>query len=118
MGIFAKLIGKTSAPPPKRVDHAVLVNFDYIGSTDLTLLFALETKLEAAIDAAKVGEFDGNEVATDGSDGTLYMYGPDADRLFEIIKPVLEGCSFMRGARITLRYGSPGADQRQLVLGS
>ena len=58
MGIFAKLIGKTSAPPPKRVDHAVLVNFDYIGSTDLTLLFALETKLEAAIDAAKVGEFD------------------------------------------------------------
>jgi hypothetical protein len=118
MGMFAKLFGKQSAPPPKGVDHAVLVNFEYIGSTDLTLLFSLETKLEAAIDSAKVGEFDGNEIATDGSDGTLYMYGPDADRLFEAVKPVLEGCSFMRGARITLRYGSTGASQRHLILGS
>ena len=118
MGMFAKLFGKQPAPSPKRVDHAVLVNFDYIGSTDLTLLFDLETKLEAAIGAAKVGELDGNEVATDGSDGTLFMYGPDADRLFEAVKPVLERCSFMRGARVTLRYGSPGANQRELVLGS
>ena len=118
MSWFAKLFGKPSAPPPKQVDHAVLVKFDYIGSTDLTLLFELETKLQAAIDAAKVGELDGNEVAADGSDGTLYMYGPDADRLFDIVKPVLERCSFMRGARITLRYGSPGASQQQLVLGS
>ncbi len=118
MSMFAKLFGKESTPPPKRVDHAVLVNFDYIGTTDLTLLLELETKLEAAISAAKVGEFDGNEVATDGSDGTLYMYGPDADRLFDSVKPVLEGCPFMRGARITLRYGAPGANQRELVLGS
>ena len=118
MGMFAKLFGKESVTPPKRVDHAVLVNFDYIGSTDLTLLFELEKKLKAAINAAKAGEFDGNEVATDGSDGVLYMYGPDADRLFETVKPVLERCSFMGGARITLRYGSPGANQRQVVLGS
>jgi hypothetical protein len=118
MSMFAKLFGKQPAPPPKGVDHAVLVNFDYIGSTDLTFLFSLETKLETAINSAKVGEFDGNEIAADGSDGTLYMYGPDADRLFETVKPVLEGCSFMRSARITLRYGSPGATQRLLVLGS
>jgi len=118
MGLLAKLFGKAPAPPPKQVDHAVLVNFDYIGSRDLTPLFDLEKKLEAAIDPARVGELDGNEVATDGSDGTLYMYGPDADRLFETVKPVLEGCHFMRGARVTLRYGSIGADQRQLILGS
>jgi hypothetical protein len=48
------------------------------------------------------------------------MYGPDADRLLEVVQPVLEACSFMRGARITLRYGPPAADvrERQLVLGS
>jgi hypothetical protein len=118
--MFAKLFGKESAAPPKPVEHAVIVKFDYIGSTDLTPLFGLENKLEAAINAAKVGEFDGNEVATDGSDGMLYMYGPDADRLFEVVQPVLEACSFMRGALITLRYGPPAADvrERQLVLGS
>jgi hypothetical protein len=67
MAMFAKLFGKESAPPPKSVEHAVVVKFDYIGSTDLTPLFGLENQLEAAINAAKVGEFDGNEVATDGS---------------------------------------------------
>jgi hypothetical protein len=71
MGMFAKLFGKDSAPPQKPVDHAVVVKFDYIGSTDLTPLFDLEKKLEATINGTKVGEFDGNEVVTDGSDGML-----------------------------------------------
>jgi len=35
MGMFAKLLGKESAPPPKPVERAVIVEFDYIGSTDL-----------------------------------------------------------------------------------
>jgi len=38
-------------------------------------------------DAAKARELDGNEVAADGSGGTLYMYGLDANRLFETVKP-------------------------------
>ena len=120
MGVLSRLFGKKSAPPPRSPEQAVIVKFDYMGSTDLTLLFELEGKLEAAIGAANVGEFDGNEVATDGSDGILYMYGADADRLFEVIRPVLEACSFMRGARVTLRYGPPVSDvpTRQLVLGS
>jgi len=57
-------------------DHAVIVHFQY-GSTDLSRLFVLEDELERAIAAAGAGEFDGNEVAADGSDGYLYMYGPD-----------------------------------------
>jgi hypothetical protein len=120
MGILSRLLGKPAEVSAASPEHGVIVKFDYIGSTDLTPLFALEKQLEAAINAAKVGELDGNEVATDGSDGFLYMYGPDADRLFEIIRPVLEACSFMRGARITLRYGPPTAEvrRREFVLGS
>jgi hypothetical protein len=53
----------------------------------------LEKKLETAVGAAKVGEFDGNEMAVDGSDGFLYMYGPDADQLFDAVKPVLESAT-------------------------
>ena len=120
MGIFAKLLGKKSGPPAKPVEHAVVVKFDYVGSTDLSSSHYLEKKLEAAINDANVGEFDGNEVATDGSAGTLYMYGPDADRLFETIRPVLGACPFMRGARITLRYAplTPDVRKRQIVLES
>ena len=64
--------------------------------------------------------FDGNEVATDGSDGFLYMYGPDADALFGAVRPALEGAPFMRGARVTLRYGPPqdGVREVEVELGT
>jgi hypothetical protein len=99
-------------PAPTQNDHAVIVHFAY-GSTDLSALFELETRLEAAIAKAKAGEFDGNEIATDGSDGFLYMYGPDADRLFAAIRPCLEGTPFTRGAEVQLRYGPAGEDSRE-----
>lgn len=68
-------------------------------------MFDLEEKLENAITYAQAGEYDGNEISVDGSDGSLYMYGPDADRLFSVARPILEPATFMRGAKVTLRYG-------------
>ena len=107
MGILRKLLGRSEPEPPP--EHAVIVRFRAWGN-DLNAIFDLETELEAAIASAGVGEFDGNEVATDGSEGSLYMYGPDADRLFSVVRPVLERSSLMRGAVATLRYGSPEDD--------
>ena len=98
-------------------DHAVIVRCNY-GSTDLSRLFDLEGKLEAAITAAKAGEYDGNEVAVDGSDGTLYMYGPDADRLFRVVEPILKATPYMNGAKVTLRFGPPadGVREREVTI--
>ena len=96
-------------------DHAVIVHFDY-GSKDLGRLFELEGKLESAIEAAKAGEYDGNEIAVDGSDGFLYMYGPDADRLAEAILPALEATSWMKGAKLKKRYGPPEDGVREVEL--
>lgn len=93
-------------------EQAVIVHFKY-GSKDLSRLFALEDKLEKAILRAKAGEYDGNEIAVDGSDGFLYMYGPDADRLFTVIKPVLENTPFMKGAQVKKRYGPPQGNSRE-----
>lgn len=95
------------------IEHAVIVHFSY-GSTDLSRLFALEDKLVEVIEMADAGEFDGNEMAADGSDGYLYMYGPDADRLFEAVKPVLESNDFTRGATVKLRYGPPEDGVREV----
>ena len=81
MGILRKLFSRSEPEPPP--EHAVIVRFRAWGD-DLNAIFDLETELEAAIASAGVGEFDGNEVATDGSEGSLYMYGPDADRLFSV----------------------------------
>ena len=107
LGWVGALVGVTSmaaAPAQKAPEHAVIVHFTY-GSTNLERLFELEHRIEAAISAAEVGEYDGNEVAVDGSDGYLYMYGRDADKLFEVIRPILEATSFMRGAEVRKRYG-------------
>lgn len=120
MGWLGKLFaGGQPQAREKAPEHAVIVHFQY-GSTDLSRLFQLEEKLEAAIAAASAGEFDGNEVATDGSDGFLYMYGPDADRLFEAVRPVLEAAPFMKGATARKRYGPPadGVREVEVTLGS
>ena len=101
------------------LEHAVIIHFEY-GSTNLSRLFELEGKLESAIAEAGVGEFDGNEVATDGSDGYLYMYGHNADQLFEVVRPILEATEFTRGAKATLRYGPPedGIEEKEVTIGS
>ena len=85
-------------------DHAVIVRFDY-GQTNLSPLHELEDKLTDAIQSAAVGDFDGNEIAVDGSDGRFYMYGPNADRLFEVVRPLLAAATCIRNAVATIRYG-------------
>lgn len=87
-------------------EHAVIVEFDYAPDS-IEPLHDFEEQLEAAIASAEVGEYDGHEIAADFSDGTLYMYGPDADALFAVVQPLLAGAGLFRNARATLRYGPP-----------
>ncbi|MGB8929705.1 MAG: hypothetical protein WCC48_00485 [Anaeromyxobacteraceae bacterium] len=96
-------------------EHAVIVHFRY-GQPGLEPLRAVESRLEAALAKAGVGEFDGDEIAVNLADGSLYMYGPDADRLFAAIRPVLDATSFMCGAMVRLRYGPPADGTRETVL--
>lgn len=120
MGIFSRLFAKEQQPSgSNNPEQAVIVYFKY-GSTDLERLFNLEQQLESAISDADVGEFDGNEIAANGSDGYLYMYGPDANRLFEVVKPILEATTFTRGASVKLRYGPPeeGVSEVEKIIGS
>lgn len=119
MGFLDKLLRRRVPTQDPAPEHAVLVYFQY-GSTDLSRLFALEERLEQAISEARAGEFDGNEIATDGSDGTLFMYGPDADKLFDVVRAILTSTDFMQGARVVLRFGPPqdGVREREVFLGT
>lgn len=100
----------------KRVaDHAVIVKFDY-GSTDLAELHRLEDQLEAALEASGTGELDGHELAVDGSDGLLFMYGPDADRLYASVEGVLAQAQGVKNAVATLRYGPAEGGVRASVV--
>lgn len=119
---LALAVGLTSATGARSAsdvasapEQAVVVHFTY-GSTDLSRLFALEERLESVLATSDAGEHDGNEIATDGSDGFLYLYGPDADRLFKVIEPVLRATPFMQGAQVTKRYGPPEDGVKESVV--
>lgn len=96
----------------------VLVTFQYSSADPLPLL-SLEEKLEAALSTSRAGQYHGCDKPIDSFEGTFFMCGPSADRLFQVVRPVLEGAPFMIGATVTLRYGSPnnGGEEVEVILG-
>lgn len=87
-------------------DHSVIIYFDYCFGNDLDPLFELSDQLSAAIENNGTGYFDGNEINMDGDDGSLYMYGPNAEDLFKSVKPILEKTKIMSKMEAVLRFGS------------
>jgi len=106
MGVLSRLFGSgknvRNAPPKQEV----IIHF-YYGSLNFQHVYALEDLLRIAISEAGAGEYDGREMAEDGSDGYRYLYGPDAELLYRAISPVLTASSFMHGATVTLQFGPP-----------
>lgn len=91
-------------PIQRIIEQAVIINFKY-GKTDLSDLFSLENRLEDFLKDKNIGDLDGHEIAVDGSDGFLYLYGNNAQLLFDTIIPILKEAPFMEKAKIHLRFG-------------
>lgn len=110
MGIIDKFKKNSAAP-----EQAVIVQFNF-PSGNLDRIFEIEDQLAKAVETGSVGQFDGNEIAVDGRDNLFYMYGPDADRIFDAIEPVLLQWDILSEARVLLRYGPPGLETRQQTI--
>ena len=52
---------------------------------------------------AGVGEFDEDDFGK--GESILYMYGPDADKLFDVIQPLLQRSPLTKGGYAIKRYG-------------
>ena len=107
MGLLSKLFGSKGVRNGARAEQEVEVHFEY-GSTNFQLAYALGDQIQSAVADAKVGEYDGHALPADGSDGRYFICGPDAEAIYRVITPVLETSPFMRGATVTLWFGSPG----------
>lgn len=90
------------------MEHAVIAHIrmteDKLGTErERAAVATLADDLERVIGEKQAGEFDGEEFG----DGrcVLYMYGPDADRLFEAVEPVLKATPLARGGFAIKRYG-------------
>jgi hypothetical protein len=110
MGFFSRIKSGVAGSPLTApvAEHAVIARYQ-LGAgpsgtaTDMHSLASLEDRLIQAIGAARAGEFEGPQFGA--GEVTLYAYGPDADRLYAAMEPVLR--SFPpRPAQVLLRYGA------------
>jgi hypothetical protein len=98
--------------------QAVLIHLDGTTLPDAVYahhdLATLEDELIAVIELEKLGEFDGNEIGP--AETTLFLYGPDAEKLFKGVELVLRANPLCQNARISIRTGGPGAAVREVRL--
>jgi hypothetical protein len=68
----------------------------------------VEDPLIAAIENANAGEFDGNEIALDGTEVVLYAHGPDTDALWRVMEPIVRAVPPGPTSYVIKRYGRAG----------
>lgn len=100
-------------------EHAVLIQINLDGDEfgtpeEQETVYQIEEALEDAAEASGAGEYDGHEFGE--GQATIYMYGPDADRLAATALGVLRGFDLPKGSTMTKRYGEPGEREEQVAL--
>ncbi len=66
------------------------------------------------MDNGNVGEFDGNEIGA--GTATLFFYGRDANKIVQVVGPVLREYPVFRNVRIVIRKGPPGSPETEVQL--
>lgn len=73
---------------------------------------AFADELDAAVTAAGVGEYDGDELG--GGECILFFCGPDVDRLVAVLLPLLKRSPLCRGGHLVRMVSGPdGAPERR-----
>jgi hypothetical protein len=113
LSIFGKFFQPKPLPSASHPggEQAVLLHLE---GEDFDIMLQISEKLTEAIEGNNLGAFDGNEIG--GNETVLFMYGPDAELIFKQIEPILRDDEFCRGARVIIRWGAPGAPQREVIV--
>jgi hypothetical protein len=77
-------------------------------------IVALEEAIESALREHRAGELDGHDLR----DGvwTLYLYGPDANRILDSITGVVREARLDPSSHAILRFGGRGAREEHIPL--
>ena len=120
MGLLDSIFGKKTSAAPQQASpqQAVLVYLDGVSLPPEVYerhdLSTLEDQLRGVLTEPSLGEYDGNEIRE--SETVLYLYGPDAERLYASIESTLRGYPLCRNARVLIRRGGPGTSSREVRL--
>lgn len=116
MSIFQRIRSILSKPAKRSVEQAVLIHLDGVGLSQEIYenndLATLEDQLIEALKKNDVGEVDGNEIGE--GEAIIFTYGPDAEKIFSEIEAVLRSYPLCQNSRIVIRFGAPGAPQREV----
>lgn len=95
----------TASPPRGGTEGAVVVTLDGLGLADEVYrshdLATLESRLETRLEQEGGGELDGHEHGPETT--RIFLYGPDARVLFDIIAPVLRDYPLCQSAHVQLQ---------------
>jgi hypothetical protein len=119
MGFLTRLFRRKSlAPQSGSPQQAVLVYLDGLRLPPQVYaqcdLATIEDRLIEIIQRDHLGKFDGNKVREETT--VLFMYGPDAERLYAGIERTLRNYPLCQRARVVIRRGGPGSAQREVLL--
>ncbi|WP_037678411.1 hypothetical protein [Streptomyces griseus] len=101
-------------PEAEALEEAVIAHYrlsgdEYGSHAEREAIFDAERAMAAAVEDARVGEVDGNELG--GGEAVLYAYGADAEALFKVMEPMLRGLP-LRPAHVVLRQGRQEMETR------
>lgn len=119
LGASVVLWRSLRAPRRRRPEQAVLLTLrlaDASGGADRVhaRLRQLDEALRAAVAGARAGQVE--DPFRHGIDCVYTVYGPDADRLWDVVHPVLQGAPLRPGSFAVRRYGAPGAPEERVDL--
>ncbi len=75
-------------------------------------IFKIDKELRELFKNNEVGLYDGHEFG--GGFSTLYLFGPDAEMLYQFIKPHLKKIFFPKKSFIIKRFGGPDAPYEKI----
>ena len=122
MGMLSKLLRRSDADPVLgEMEQAATVCLkladEEIGSAqEREAISVLRDRLIRAVGQRDVGEFDTLEF--DDGFATVSFNGPNADRIAEVILPVVRTYAARSGSYVVKRYGEPGAREQSIVIGA
>jgi hypothetical protein len=118
MSLFSKFFNKAvnyETQKPKVEEQCLKLEFNY-GFDSLDELYKLRDLLSNEIEKNELGDYDGHEIATDLSDGFMYIYGPSAKAIYDCIKPILDSTEFLKDGSATLILGEMGSECERIEI--
>ena len=117
MKLLKKLLPSNGIDPTKPADEWIAVYFklsngEYGTEEERDSIHRFTDKLSEIISESGMGIFDGDEFGN--GEGGLFMYGPNADRLFNVVEPSLRGWKPLEGGYAIKRYGAPAGQSERI----